>query len=120
MYVQHESVDSPFQPRFVAQRESCSLGFGVSFCRLGTVLILRLWFLTAWEMVGVDSQPIELQSLFLKDCGPTALTQKHLTTLCPARVLQRLSQLREVGMDSRLMENLWPEQRSWVLRPGRG
>lgn len=53
MYVQHESVDSPFQPRFVAQRDSCSLGFGVSFCRLGTMLTLRLWFLAAWGMVCV-------------------------------------------------------------------
>lgn len=44
------------------------------------MLTLRLWFLAAWGMVGVDSQPIELQSLFLKDCGPAALTQKPLTT----------------------------------------
>lgn len=66
------------------------------------MLTLRLWFLAAWGMVGVDSQPIELQSLFLKDCGPAALTQ---TTLCPTSVLQHLSQLREVGIDSRPMEN---------------
>lgn len=84
------------------------------------MLTLRLWCSASWEMVELDSQPIELQSLFLKDCGPTALTQKPLTTLCPARVLQHLSQLREVGMDSRPMENLWPEQRFWELRPRRG
>lgn len=87
------------------------------------MLALRLWFSIAWGTAGGGrgvSQPVECQSLLLKDYGPAVLIQNPLTTPCPpvfSRIGPSAGKLVWTGGPGRTLRL---EQGSWVLRPRRG
>lgn len=86
------------------------------------MLALRLWFSIAWGTAGGGgvSQPVECQSLLLKDCGPAVLIQNPLTTPRPpvfSRICPSAGKLVWTGGPWRTLRL---EQGSWVLRPRRG